>query len=308
MEQLEKIARDAYIISGGKYGFAELVAGIQKFGKVEPYIRSGAMTEIFVGEEPITVDVGTLELNDPPRLVWVGAQEAVALIWRDNKKLHDMQQMVASIQKYGFQEPAKVDINLPRVGQGYNEDAAGAIKSGNGRVAAVAWMERHQVERQGSLPQGLAVDSDGKWYLPMLVGTDADSLVVAQGYAVDANNLVLAGGDYDAFDMSRMWGPGYVDLIRGMETLPVTVDADTLEVPSSVSVIGIEVDPDVKRDNANMNKVGDGSGPYILFEFGEIKVALAREYYDGLCEYLDRTDHDSIADGIQALMEAGWNA
>ena len=63
------------------------------------------MTDVFVDEEG-------LELNDPPRLVWVRVQDAVGLIWRDNPKRHDMQSLTTSIERYGFQEPAKFDAKL----------------------------------------------------------------------------------------------------------------------------------------------------------------------------------------------------
>ena len=175
------------------------------------------MTDVFVDEEG-------LELNDPPRLVWVRVQDAVGLIWRDNPKRHDMQSLTTSIERYGFQEPAKFDAKLHRVGQQVDDDPLGAIKSGNGRIEAVAWLESQGKE----LPRGLALNASGEWMLPMLVGTDARSGAVAQAYAVDANNLTLAGGDFDGFDMARLWGPEYVDLLSGLDELPVSVDAEML--------------------------------------------------------------------------------
>ena len=182
------------------------------------------MTDIFVDEEG-------LELNDPPRLAWVRVQDAVGLIWRDNPKRHDMQSLTTSIERYGFQEPAKFDAKLHRVGQQVDDDPLGAIKSGNGRIEAVAWLESQGKE----LPRGLALNASGEWMLPMLVGTDARSGAVAQAYAVDANNLTLAGGDFDGFDMARLWGPEYVDLLSGLDELPVSVDAEMLGVLSSLS-------------------------------------------------------------------------
>ena len=179
------------------------------------------------------IDESELEMNDPPRLVWVKVQEAVDLIWRDNPKRHDMQQLVQSIERYGFQEPAKFDIKLHRRGQAVDDDPLGAIKSGNGRIEAVAWMEAQGKD----LPRGCATNGAGEWVLPLIVGTDARSGAVAQAYAVDANNLTLAGGDFDGFDMARLWGPEYVDLLSGLDELPVSVDADMLSALSAISNI-----------------------------------------------------------------------
>jgi len=90
----------------------------------------------------------------------------------------------------------------------------------------VAWLESQGKE----LPRGLALNASGEWMLPMLVGTDARSGAVAQAYAVDANNLTLAGGDFDGFDMARLWGSEYVDLLSGLDELPVSVDAEILSI------------------------------------------------------------------------------
>lgn len=177
------------------------------------------MTDVFVDE-------AELELNDPPRLAWVRVQDAVGLIWRDNPKRHDMQSLATSVERYGFQEPAKFDAKLHRRGQEVDDEPQGAIKSGNGRVEAVAWLESQGKD----LPRGLAINADGEWVLPMLVGTDARSGAVAQAYAVDANNLTLSGGDFDGFDMARLWGPEYVKLLEGLDELPVSVDAGVLSL------------------------------------------------------------------------------
>jgi len=66
--------------------------------------------------------------------------------------------------------------------------------------------------------------------LPMLFGTDARSGAMAQAYAVDDNNLTLSGGDFDGFDMARLWGPGYVGLLEGLDELPVSVDAEMMSL------------------------------------------------------------------------------
>ena len=181
------------------------------------------------------IDESELEMNDPPCLVWVKVQEAVDLVWRDNPKRHDMQQLTNSVARYGFQAPAKFDIKLHRRGQKVDSEPLGAIKAGNGRVEAVAWLE----SQDRDLPRGCAILKEtGEWVLPLLIGTDAKSGAMAQAYAVDDNNLTLAGGDFDGFDMARLWGPEYVDLLSGLDELPVSVDAEMLSLLSSTLDLG----------------------------------------------------------------------
>lgn len=64
--------------------------------------------------------------------------------------------------------------------------------------------------------------------MPLTVGVDARSRSEAFAYLTDSNNLVLMGGDLDGFDMARLWDAHYVDLLGGLDELPVSVDAETL--------------------------------------------------------------------------------
>lgn len=138
---------------------------------------------------------------DKPRIQWVSVDEAQAMIWGDNMKLHDIGALTISIEKHGFQE-------LPK----YDEKLRG-IKSGNGRIEAV-YRLYHEGSRE-TPPRGIAIDSDGTWYVPILFGTDAVSENAAKAYAVDANNLTMLGGDFTVFDMATMWeGEAYKDLVR----------------------------------------------------------------------------------------------
>jgi len=191
--------------------------------------------------EGLFVDEAGLELNDPPRLVWVRARDAVGLLWRENPKLHDLQTLVASVRRHSFQAPSKFDAKLFRVGQPpEDEEPLGAIKAGNGRVEAVAWLEANWEEVKADeekMPRGLALDADGAWCVPVLVGTDAKSTSAAMEFAIDDNNSVMSGGDLDGFDMARLWDGHYVDLLSGLDELPVSVDAEMLSLLASVDDI-----------------------------------------------------------------------
>jgi len=188
--------------------------------------------------EVVAIDEGDLAFNDAPRLIWVRVKHAVELLWRDNPKLHDIGSIATSVEKHGYQETAKFDANLFRVGQPDGaETALGAIKSGNGRLEALDWMER---DGRYELPRGLGVVTEtGAWAVWLLVGTDAASEAMAKAYAIDANNLVLSGGDFTPLDMMRLWDAGkYLEVIKGLADL--AIDAPEIDLP--VSVDGDDVD------------------------------------------------------------------
>lgn len=162
------------------------------------------------------VDKKALEIKDGSEQVWIYVQDAVGLICKENPKLHNLGDLITSIKRYGFQEVAKYDATL------------GAVKAGNGRIEALALMERDGYD----VPRGIGVEKDsGSWAMPMTVGTDAKSRSEALAYLTDSNNLVMAGGDLDGFDMARMWGPSYADFI--MDLPLITVDDDLREALSS---------------------------------------------------------------------------
>lgn len=166
-----------------------------------------------------------LDFYDAPALVWIQVRDAIKMLWSENPKLHDLGGVITSIQKHGFQDLPKFDSLLPNI-----ENGQGAIKSGNGRIEALAKMENSKMP----LPRGLAtVKETGAWAMPLIIGTDAVSLAMARSYAIDANNLTMAGGDFDALDMAKMWNAkSYLEVLGklGEGELPVTVDAQDMDI------------------------------------------------------------------------------
>ena len=165
-------------------------------------------------------------MKDAPTLIWIEVQEAVKLLWDDNPKLHDMGGVIESVVLHGFQELPKYDVNLKNISGG-----DGAIKAGNGRIEGVARME---LDGDYELPRGLATVKDsGKWVMPLIIGTDAESLDLARAYAIDSNNLTLTGSDFTAYDLARLWSPeSYLDMLKGMaeqDVLPVSVEKEDLQ-------------------------------------------------------------------------------
>ena len=111
----------------------------------------------------------------------------------DNPKLHDMQALVESFEKYGFLDPPKWDSSL--------NGGEGGLVEGNGREEALEWM-KHQGRNP---PVGIGLTDDGDWAVPVLFGNDLPDEISAQSYAIDHNNLVLGGGNFDVFDTARLW-------------------------------------------------------------------------------------------------------
>lgn len=194
------------------------------------------------------IDPGNLEIKDGPTIIWILVQKAAGLLWSENPKLHSIGDLVQSIEKHGFQELPRYDINLPNVSGGN-----GAIKAGNGRIETLAAMERDGLP----LPRGLAQrKGDGAWVMPVLVGTDADSLNAARAYAIDSNNLTMMGGDFTAFDFQRLWNSNlYVKMLQELavdDNLPISVTGDDLDM----FLNGLQIDiPDVEGEDKDMGVI-----------------------------------------------------
>lgn len=152
---------------------------------------------------------------------YVRLDDAMGMLWKDNPKLHDMQALVKSFEAHGFRDAPAFDANLQE---------GGGIHDGNGRIEALAWM--HDQRRES--PRGILQDSDDDmWCLPVQFGVDSASRGMAQALAVDVNNLTMAGGDFTAFDFSRLWDQEpYLALLSDLGEagdLPVSIDGDALD-------------------------------------------------------------------------------
>lgn len=183
------------------------------------------------------IDPSLLEFNDPPQLLWIRVQDAVSLLWRDNPKLHDIGGLSMSVVEHGYKEPAVFSARLFRVGQSEtDEEPQGAFVVGNGRIEALARLERSgDVE----LPRGLAVEQEiGAWVVWVIAGTDAKSRAMAQAYGVDSNLLGMMGGSMSHVDMSRVWDDtAYLRLLDDLarhDALPVSMDGDDYELLKAV--------------------------------------------------------------------------
>lgn len=140
-----------------------------------------------------------------------------AVLWDRNPKRHDIGALVESIWRYGFQDPPKFD---------------GALKAfvyGNGRTLAVQAGKNDGRD----LPSGIIqiVDSED-WAIPVLFGNDLASKSMAEAFAIDHNNLTLAGGDVDIYDYMKQYEDNVTDILRDLaeaDELPVSIDGDDVD-------------------------------------------------------------------------------
>ncbi len=144
-----------------------------------------------------------------------------AVLWDSNPKKHDIPQLIESIQKHGYKDPAKYEPELNK-GQG-------GLVEGNGRTVALKTMKA----RGYPPPAGVDVTKDGRWAVPVLFGVDAQSEAAAEAYAVDHNNLTLGGGGFTSMDKARLWDEEYEEVLVNLaeaNELPVSVHEDDLKV------------------------------------------------------------------------------
>jgi hypothetical protein len=142
-------------------------------------------------------------------------------LWDKNPKRHDVGGLIESFKKYGFKDPMKFEPTLNR--------GRGGVVEGNGRTEALTVM----YEAGEGAPRGVGVVNGGEWAVPVLFGVDAKSRAEAEAYAIDHNNLTVAGG---------FFGPGWIEKLYDGEALgdvlvrlhksknmPVSVTGDDLD-------------------------------------------------------------------------------
>lgn len=171
---------------------------------------------------PKTIAGNQLQFRDDARLNlrYVLVDELILL--EGNPKLHDLGALYSSIVENGFLDPPKWDCNL--------NGGAGGIVEGNGRAEALKW---GQDEGQ-SPPRGIGLTKDDRWAAPVIFGCDSRSEAAAQRYAIDHNNLVLAGGNFTALDIANLYNiDAYLAQLEDLsqsDDLPLTVDGSDLEM------------------------------------------------------------------------------
>jgi DNA modification methylase len=166
-----------------------------------------------------------------------------AELFDSNAKLHNLDQIIQSIARYGFKSACKWESTL--------NDGRGGIVAGNGRVEALRVME----ERGDDLPIGIAQDETGEWCVPVLFGVEAESEAIARAYALDDNNLTLLGGDFAVADLMKLYDQelllSELEELSQYDEVPVSIgEADLDELLNQLaSAKGDKPEPEYEEDD-----------------------------------------------------------
>lgn len=150
-----------------------------------------------------------------------------------NPKRHDLDAIRRSVERYGFVTPGLVD------------ERTGRLIAGHGRIRVLRAM--HAAGE--SPPEGVRLDVDGEWLVPVVAGWASRSDAEADAYLViDNHHPSLGGWDNDALS----------ELLHGIEDPDllgiVGVDLDALD-----ALLGDQAEPD---DGAGEGGGDDGpAGP-----------------------------------------------
>ncbi|NJR41215.1 MAG: hypothetical protein HC781_23205, partial [Leptolyngbyaceae cyanobacterium CSU_1_4] len=193
------------------------------------------------------------------RLAYVLVDDLVLL--DGNPKLHDLGKISDSIIENGFLDPPKWDVNL--------NGGQGGIVEGNGRAETLKWMQ----DQGREVPRGITVNEQGLWAVPVIFGCDSRSEIAAKRYAIDHNNLVMAGGNFTALDMSKAYdAEAYIAMLQELQeqdNLPLTTDASDLETLLNVL-------------NGQSESYDDDESPESFKEYGE---NIGTDYTCPKCSY-----------------------
>lgn len=136
--------------------------------------------------------------------------------WERNPKRHGLDNLMASIEQYGFKMPARYEPHINGPGQG-------GIAAGNGRIQALRLLR----ERGRPAPRGIQV-TDAGWAVPVIFGVNADSQNTAESFAVDDNNLPFVGL-VPVAALDQLWEADLLNqVLEGLDLSPITIDLHAL--------------------------------------------------------------------------------
>lgn len=122
----------------------------------------------------------------PRRLAYVPLEELRPAV--DNgDRIHDLPAVIAAIRDLGFNDPL------------FTDDRTGRLVSGHGRVEALVQMQLDGMP----CPEGIVVDDDGGWLVPVVRGWDSktDARATAQLLAF---NQLPENGRYNDYGLARL--------------------------------------------------------------------------------------------------------
>lgn len=156
------------------------------------------------------------------RIQYEPLSELLELLWQDNPKEHDLQELDASLKRFGYTTPVMKD------------EGTGKIVAGHGRLTKLGLRKAEGEE----LPERLVLREDGEWLVPVIRGVRFASPEEARAYIIADNRIselggwndeLLAGMLKEARDGAGLLGTGFseaqtTDLLAAMakNALPPT--------------------------------------------------------------------------------------
>ena len=121
---------------------------------------------------------------DTMRVEYVSLDELKA--WPTNPKLHDVEELEASMGRFGYTMPIAID------------EGTGQMVAGHGRLEALA-----ELRERGEKPPDRVRARGKKWMVPVLRGLRFKNADEAEAYLVADNRLVELGG-WDSDDLMEL--------------------------------------------------------------------------------------------------------
>ena len=114
--------------------------------------------------------------DQPRRIEYLLLDDLIPAL--DNPKDHDDPGIVRSIEKFGVVEPQVLD------------ERTGRLVVGHGRWENLLAL----AAKGGSAPEGVVVDDDGRWRVPVVRGWASVDDAHAEAYLIASNHLTTRGG------------------------------------------------------------------------------------------------------------------
>jgi len=154
--------------------------------------------------------------GDELQIHYVGLSSLADKFLEGNSKLHNMDTLAESVNRYSFRDPIAFDSEL--------NGGTGGIVEGNGRLSYLLSAKKSGEDA----PRGIKATEED-WFVPVVFGVDASDESEAVAYSVSHNLSALWGSDLTFLDMTRLFDE---DLLKGqltgLETLPVGLDDSDL--------------------------------------------------------------------------------
>lgn len=161
-----------------------------------------------------------------------------------NAKLHDVERLANSYAEFGSVESMTVD------------ERTGRLVAGHGRWASLVLAR----SRGDATPDGVIVDDDGGWLVPIQRGWSSRDDRHAEKYVLASNRLVEIGGGYDDRELAAMLEDLAAEDPDALDLLAYT--AEDIEALARLVQDGSDTldDPDPEPDGGDLDIEDDGEG------------------------------------------------